>query len=412
MQAAPLPLSERARLEALYRYQILDTPPQAAFDAIARTAAQLAGAPIAVISFVDANRQWFKARIGLDQTETERCVAFCGYTILGDDVFEVCDAAGDDRFADNPLVTVSPGIRYYAGAPIVTRENFALGALCIIDTAPRGPLMEKDRQSLRDLAALIVDQLELRVAFQERVDFVTNLAHEVRNPLQAVIGYADLICAAKFGEVHPPRYAEYVRHIQAACGHVIDVMSEFLDFSKLEAGHLSLKETEVDLRALIGECAAIVGARMAAAGLKFVVSAGPSVGTVVADANRLRQLVLNILMNAVKFTRPGGSVSVDLCGDSVRGVRLVITDTGIGIRAEDMAKVLKPFGQVHKGFVKEISGTGLGLPFAARLAALHGGSLKIKSKPGRGTVVTVFLPPHRYVGRSHTAEKPSLKAVG
>ena len=395
MPPPPIPQSEKARLEALYRYQILDTPPEAAFQAIAKLAARLTGTPIALISFVDANRQWFKARVGFGEQETERCISFCGYTILNDDVLEVTDTTDDDRFVDNPLVIKPPGIRYYAGAPIVTREKLILGSLCVIDTVPRAPLSIEDRQALRDLAALIVDQLELRVAFKERAEFFSNLAHEIRSFLQAVLGYVDMIHSRTLGEISPPRYSEYVDRIHVACTHVIELISEFLDFFKYEAGYLTLKETQFNVKDVLEECTSLVKGIMSSRGLTLKVSVDREEDKLLADRQRIRQILLNLLTNAAKFTPRGGRISVfagtEPCGD----FQISVADTGTGMGPNDIARALAPFGQVDAGKSTDLPGTGLGLPFAMRLAELHGGSLDIQSEPNKGTTVRVRLPAHR-----------------
>src|SRR5512142_1695042 len=129
--------SERARLEALASYRILDTPAEDVFDELARLAALVGATPTALVSLVDGRRQWFKAKVGLEPTETPRSVAFCDHTIRGRDVLVVEDATLDARFADNPLVVGEPGIRFYAGAPLVTPDGHALGSICVIDYVPR-----------------------------------------------------------------------------------------------------------------------------------------------------------------------------------------------------------------------------------------------------------------------------------
>ena len=160
--AAGKPHNERSRLNALRRLNILDTAPEQAFDCITSLARDLLGAPIALISLIDDDRQWFKSNHGLDSAETSRDVSFCAHAILKDGILLVPDTHQDERFARNPLVTGQPGIRFYAGVPLVTREGFKLGTLCVIDTQPRAGVSETQLRSLENLATLTMAQLEAR----------------------------------------------------------------------------------------------------------------------------------------------------------------------------------------------------------------------------------------------------------
>ncbi|MDO9502984.1 PAS domain S-box protein [Falsiroseomonas sp.] len=162
------PELEAERLAALQRYDVLDTMPEAAFDRIVRLAAQLLGMPIALVSFIDADRQWFKAKIGLAVDETPRAIAFCNTAIEGSAVYQVPNAVLDPRHADNPLVVSEPGVRFYAGAPLLTPEGQALGTLCVIDTVPRPKLDPLQAQALTDLAAAVMAQMELRRELRAR----------------------------------------------------------------------------------------------------------------------------------------------------------------------------------------------------------------------------------------------------
>ena len=156
-----MPDNEIERLKALHDLRILDTPREAVFDDLAFLAAHVCDTPIALVTFVDGSRQWFKARVGLETTETPRDVAFCSHAILGDDIFEVPDAHADSRFADNPLVIDQPHIRFYAGAPLVTPDGYAFGTVCAIDHRPR-ELTTGQREALRALSRLIIAELERR----------------------------------------------------------------------------------------------------------------------------------------------------------------------------------------------------------------------------------------------------------
>jgi len=161
MPAAGFPPNERERLEALRSFEILDTQAEEAFDRFTRIAAGVIGAPIALVSLVDEARQWFKSRHGLGAEETTRDLAFCAHAILKDEILVVDDATKDPRFLDNPLVTGAPDIRFYAGAPLKTRDDFNIGTLCVIDQQPRAGLTEAQRQLLSDLADAVVNQLYL-----------------------------------------------------------------------------------------------------------------------------------------------------------------------------------------------------------------------------------------------------------
>lgn len=162
----PLPNNETKRLEALRKYKILDSSPEAAYDSITALAATICEVPTAFISFVDKDRQWFKSKVGLDVCETDREVAFCAHTIMRDDVLVIEDAKENELFKDNPLVTGEPFIRFYAGAPIRNSEGMGLGSVCVVDRVP-GKLTDVQLTALRDLAGLAMEMLETRQVLDE-----------------------------------------------------------------------------------------------------------------------------------------------------------------------------------------------------------------------------------------------------
>lgn len=159
--AVPIPKNEVGRIAALRQYKILDTPPEVMFDDVVALAAYICGTPIALVSLVDSDRQWFKARVGMEATQTSRDVAFCAHAIMGEGLFIVPDALADPRFAHNPLVISEPKIRFYAGAPLVTSDHHALGTLCVMDRVPR-VLTPAQKSALQALARQVMTMLELR----------------------------------------------------------------------------------------------------------------------------------------------------------------------------------------------------------------------------------------------------------
>lgn len=179
MMVAPLPRNEAERLAALYRYRILDTAAEAEFDDFTNLAAHICEVPIALISLVDADRQWFKSRLGLDIAETPRDIAFCSHAIHDQGVFEVGDAREDARFLDNPMVTGAPGIRFYAGAPLVTDHGEAIGTLCVIDTAPRR-ISPAQKKALATLGRQVMGKLDLRRLVARERDVNLTLTSQVR----------------------------------------------------------------------------------------------------------------------------------------------------------------------------------------------------------------------------------------
>ena len=220
----PIPKDEPERLADLLSYQVLDTPPEVEFDDITALAAHICQTPIALITLIDSNRQWFKSKVGVSRSETSRDVAFCAHAIMQRDLFVVRDAVADKRFAVNPLVTSSPSIRFYAGAPLVTPDHHALGTLCVIDRVPR-VLTREQTQALRALSRQVMAQLEMRrelfrlkqtllegrraeknlikarqlteTDYRGQSEFLSKVGHELRSNLSGILGLTEQLLGAE-----------------------------------------------------------------------------------------------------------------------------------------------------------------------------------------------------------------------
>ncbi|MEP2815556.1 MAG: PAS domain S-box protein [Alphaproteobacteria bacterium] len=247
--------------------------------------------------------------------------------------------------------------------------------------------------SVRRRAQELADQ-----ASRAKTDFLANVSHEFRTPLNGIIGFSEILAAEVFGPLGAPRYREYAEDIIRSGRHLLALINDVLDVSRIEAGAMSLHEEPVDLARAVEECAAMVEQRAEAKEIALVKHVQPDLPAMMADVTRIKQILLNLVTNAVKFTEQGGDVRVEATWSAEAGHALIVSDTGIGIDPKDIPKVLMPFGQAHRAFTRAHEGFGLGLSLVHSLTEEHGGSLEIDSAPGEGTTVTVRFPKARTVG--------------
>jgi len=231
---------------------------------------------------------------------------------------------------------------------------------------------------------------ELEAANRHKSEFLANMSHELRTPLNAIIGFSEVLKERMFGDLNP-KQLEYAADIYGSGQHLLSLINDILDLSKVEAGYMSLDIQEFDVPAAVKNCGMLIRERVMRQRLHFESTVDPAIGKWPADERKFKQVVLNLLSNAVKFTPSGGSVELRA---KIEDDRLVVSvrDTGIGISAEDRAAIFQEFHQVRTPGGARHEGTGLGLALSRRLVELHHGTLTVESAPGRGSTFTASFP--------------------
>jgi len=384
--AAPIPSNERQRLQALHGYAILDSSREQAFDDLTRIAAQLCGTPMALISLVDRTRQWFKAEVGLDVSETSRDVSFCAHAILCPGLFIVTDTREDIRFHDNPLVTGEPHLRFYAGSPLSTSDGHALGTLCVLDRVPR-TLNDAQRAGLEALARQAMAQMEMRRVLieAERIDkyrsrLMAVTGHDLKQPVN-IIGMSLALLTDSVADAEAQEMLGYAKAANEKLGVELDMLAHA---SRLRQETVRIEP--VPVQRLFNCISDNWGLRARNKGLELRVV--PCAESVPSDERMLETIVGNLVGNAIKYTRTGGV----LVGCRRRGKSFFIEvwDTGIGIPDDQLETIFESFHQLDGG---RSEGLGLGLAIVRRTADLLGHDIRVSSRLGRGSRFSVRIQP-------------------
>jgi signal transduction histidine kinase len=255
----------------------------------------------------------------------------------------------------------------------------------------------RDRESAYQALRLAKDEAE--AANQAKSGFLATMSHELRTPLNAIIGFSEMMLREVLGALGNEQYRAYVGDIHASGTHLLQIINDILDLSKAEAGKIDLSEEVFDLRDIMRSVGQLTAGRVYAAELTQDVDLPENLPPLCGDERKTKQVLLNLITNAVKFTPAGGSIMISARWTLERGLALTVADTGIGIPQSDLERVLKPFEQVDSSLSRQHQGTGLGLPLVKAIMELHGGRLELKSELGVGTEVTVTFPPERVLAQ-------------
>jgi len=242
---------------------------------------------------------------------------------------------------------------------------------------------------------LIKSQENAETANLAKTSFLANMSHELRTPLNAIIGFSQIIKNEIMGPARPV-YAEYAKDICGAGEHLLEVINNLLDISKIEAGKTELKDEFLDPAEIVDASLEALRVQAAAKRIALIADIPSGMPFIRGDSLRLRQAMINLVSNAVKFTE-AGHVTVSVAFDAARGFRFTVADTGIGMSPAEIVVALEPFGQIETTYTKKNEGSGLGLPLAQRLVELHGGRLEIESVKEAGTTISIYLPLDRVV---------------
>lgn len=395
---------EVERLDALDRYQILDTPPEACFEDLVRLTAHACRVPIAFIGLMARERQWMKARLGMEPSELPRDGSFCAHAIRDGQLLVVPDTALDRRFCDHPLVRTHPRIRFYAGMPLFTPDRFAVGTLAVMDVQPR-ELSTEEREALGILArqagvllesrrrvapspgeARSVPDLELQLrrcqvaldaAKAELAAFSYSISHDLRGPLRGIDGWSQALledCAERLDD--PGRtYLNRVRSETQRLGLLID---ELLQLSRLTQAEI--RHAPVDLSALAGGIVRQLRERDPARRVEVRIQPGLQAE---GDEALLRTALACLLDNAWKFTAKRETAQIEFGRNgSGEPATFFVRDNGVGFDMTYVGKLFAPFQRLHK--VAEFPGTGIGLTKAHRVFRRHGGRIWAEARVGEG----------------------------
>ena len=407
LDAREVTITDPDRLRALERTDLLDSPPEEAFDRFTALAAKITHTPVVFVSFLDGSRQFFKSAVGLPEPfasvrETPVEHTICQHVVASGEPLLISDARTHPLVHDSLTVTVL-GVVAYAGFPLTTADGRTLGTFCAIDGLPRA-WTEEEVGILKDLSVFVMNEVELRLRARQlredyrrlqelealRDDLTHMIVHDLRTPLTSLI--SGMQAVRLLGEMNAPQRECF--EIAVGGGHtLLGMINDLLDISKMEYGALALASEEVALADLTGRAARQV-LSLAGQDRKEVRWECPSVlPLLVADGGKLERVLVNLIGNALKFSPDGGCVTVSIRPDAEeRHLVFSVADRGIGIPEEAFIRIFEKFGQVEVGARDRRPSTGLGLTFCKLVVDAHGGRIWVESEVGAGSTFHFTLP--------------------
>jgi K+-sensing histidine kinase KdpD len=396
MISAELHPQETQRIEELLRFEVLDTEDERALDELTQLASVICGTSISLISLLDKDRQWFKSRVGIEVSETPRDIAFCSHAILQDQIFEVPDALEDERFFDNPLVTGSTDVRFYAGAPLVSKSGMPIGTLCVIDTEPK-KLDSSQQLALNTLAKQVVSQLELRLhnRYLERMQkdqqkILAVMAHDLRSPFNGILGLSKIL-QEEAGTLKPESLAAMAEGILESSLKVYQLLDELLQWSSNQLGAIQVELRAITLEPLIIETLDLMKESFALKKLNVINDTNITV-VAMADANLTKTIIRNLLANAIKYTPNYGTIRIETHTEHGE-VQLVVTDTGKGVPDDIKNQLFSSLVASQQGTIGEL-GHGIGLSLCGDFARKQRGYLSLDKsyKDGARLILNLLVP--------------------
>lgn len=383
-----IPTQEAIRLRTLYSYNLLDTLPEQSYDDLVSIAANICNTPISLVSLIDKNRCWFKAKFGLEQTESLRNIVHTAQAINNpNEVMIIEDALQDERFHDCPLLLNAPPICFYAGISLVTNDGFVLGTLCVIDKVPR-QLTSSQIQTLKKLANQIVAQFELRkkmievkqlneqlnTTYQEMEFFSYSVVHNLKAPLKGMQGYIQLLKEEYMDKLDDDAQ-EMFSEVLASSIRMDELVTDIMHLSKITRETLQMKMVN-----LADFCVDII--RTLALPKQYTINISPDL-MAFCDERLIKTALTNLISNATKYSHKVINPTIEIGQTNQNGQTVFfVKDNGVGFDMATAANIFQPFCRLHGA--SEFEGSGIGLAIVDRIIKRHNGKIWGKSELGKG----------------------------